>query len=280
MKDYLVAGAAVIIAEREADPDGVRYQQGPDIERKRPADRVGGIRIVEPVSGFAGPIYVVEMIDGKRLRLRAEHIARPANFATTRGAVRDVDRRATEVEVNPEVEALPVGTHVRVLDTDLRAIVRGATGRIIGINMRSRDEKRISYRLTLDKAPEGYGADGWAVFGKDVEVIEPATLPESVRPAATFGEPGFYTVTRGTDGELRVDSFTSSAILSGPEEPAGVWVASHMDADHLSTVIVDSIHEEEVEAYRALDLGATRPRVTHVEFGAPVERIVRETHGL
>lgn len=180
---------------------------------------------------------------------------------------------------------------VRVLDTDPRPTVRGLTGTIIDTDIAG-PPAPVEHRVLLDEAPAGYTTARWAFFERHLEVIpSPAMADATATLFAPLGwtkdflrsviAPGYYHVVRDGEERFAIASFTADTgeTDGGPEEPAGVWVATHLDPDNFS-IIVDSVHEEEVEAWRALDTETTRPRVTFVEFGAPVSKVVTETHGL
>lgn len=95
--------------------------------------------------------------------------------------------------------------------------------------------------------------------------------------------PGFYTVGADEAGRLRVESFTAATTLEadGPEEDRpGMWVVSSVEADNFSNILVQSVHDDELDAYHAVDFSWTRPTVTFVEYGAPVQDVIRETHSL
>lgn len=145
---------------------------------------------------------------------------------------------------------------------------------------------------TANRVPE---SEFWKIF----KVVEKSDEPESddggspsieaaiaAEPApVTLAAPGFYTVVEH-DGRLIVESFTSSTVLESDAEDGGakpmpgVWVTSHGILGDHTGVVVTSIHEDELDARRALDTEQTRPRVTYVEFGAPVQDIITETHSI
>jgi hypothetical protein len=182
--------------------------------------------------------------------------------------------------------------HVRILDTDPRPYLHGLTGRL------TRSAANTEFRINLDEGQsiESFPGDleaplaGWWVSAGDFELIPEAspasndpdapmaTLPATTQPAATFKAPGFYTVGVDADGRLRVDSFTSAVSLDEvPDSPAGLWVVSRGNEDGSTTVL--SIHDDELDAWRHT-ANRTAATVTFVEYGAPVQDVVRETNSL
>lgn len=181
---------------------------------------------------------------------------------------------------------------VRILDTDSRYYLHGMTGVVADDNVADVLVNLDAGQSLRDFPPAmTEPLAGWWVLANDLELIPEPEAPKSTEVApdyvrttallAGITAPGFYTIGADEAGRLRVESFTAATVLEAdgpePDEPAGVWVVSRGNEDQ--TISVLSVHDDELDAWRHTS-GRGEADVTFVEFGAPVERIIRETRSL